>query len=152
MIIILLLIVLIAFLLYIITYYQAKADEYSKVFLKNDIYLKQSDIGGIGVFANKDFKAYEVIEVSPYIEDIASNYGGVTLDYIFQKTSEPEKSIVAFGYASLYNHSDEPSVQWKIHDKYMSFISVKPIQKGEELCISYGPKYWSTPQRQSIKK
>ena len=116
----------------------------------DDIYIKKSKIGGKlerGVFANKVFKKDEIIEKAPYIEDKTSNFLGLIRDYIFSKTDT--NSVVAFGFASLYNHSNTPNAVWKITNDYVEIIASKQIEKDSEILISYGENYWKT--RKDIK-
>ncbi len=111
----------------------------------SNIYLKKSKIGGKfgrGIFANKVFKKDEIIEKAPYIEDKTSNFTGLVRDYIFSKNET--NSIVAFGFASLYNHSDTPNATWKITDDYVEITAGKQIDKDDEILISYGNNYWNT--------
>ena len=118
----------------------------------NTVYLTRSKIGGNfgrGVFANKNFNNNEVIEKAPYIEDKTTNFTGLIRDYIFNKSET--NSIVAFGFASLYNHSDSPNAAWKINGDYIEIISTKSINKDEEILISYGSTYWNT-RKDLIKK
>ena len=118
----------------------------------NSIYLSKSKIGGDfgrGVFANKNFNNNEVIEKAPYIEDKTSNFVGLIRNYIFNKTET--NSIVAFGFGSLYNHSDFPNANWKINGDYIEITSSKPITKDDEILISYGKSYWNS-RKDSIKK
>jgi hypothetical protein len=118
----------------------------------NSIYLTKSKIGGDfgrGVFANKNFNNNEVIEKAPYIEDKTSNFVGLIRDYIFGKSET--NSIVAFGFASLYNHSDSPNAIWKINGEYIEIISSKPITKDDEILISYGNTYWNSRKDSIIK-
>jgi len=108
-------------------------------------YLKKSKIGGKlgrGVFAGKDFKKSDIIEKAPYIEDKTGNFSGLVRDYIFAKSDT--NSVVAFGFASLYNHSDTPNATWKITDEYVEIIALTDIQKDSEILISYGDNYWKT--------
>jgi hypothetical protein len=118
----------------------------------NSIYLSKSKIGGDfgrGVFANKNFNINEVIEKAPYIEDKTTNFVGLIRNYIFNKTET--NSIVAFGFASLYNHSDSPNAIWKINGEYIEIISSKPITKDDEILISYGNTYWNSRKDSIIK-
>lgn len=115
--------------------------------LNQDLYLKTSKLGGKygrGVFSNRNFEVGETIELAPYIEDINSNYKGVIRDYIFKKSINSDKSVVAFGYGSMYNHSDIPNASWKVNDNHVKISCIKPINKDEEIFLSYGSKYWSS--------
>lgn len=122
-------------------------DELNSIITNNsvNIYLKKSKIGGKlgrGVFANKSFKKDEIIEKAPYIEDTTSNFNGLIRDYIFSKSDV--NSVVAFGFGSLYNHSDKPNALWKITDEYVEIIASEQIDKDTEILISYGENYWKT--------
>lgn len=115
--------------------------------INQDLYLKTSKLGGKygrGVFSNRKFEVDETIELAPYIEDITSNYKGVIRDYIFKKSINSDKSVVAFGYGSMYNHSDIPNASWKVNDNHVKISCIKPINKDEEIFLSYGSQYWSS--------
>lgn len=108
-----------------------------------NIYVAMSEYGGKigrGVYANMDFASGDIIELTPYIEDDTMNFKGVVADYTFHK--KDHRSILALGYASLCNHSDEPNATWDINDSYMIITANKPIKKDEEIFISYGSLYW----------
>jgi len=115
--------------------------------INQDLYIKTSKLGGKygrGVFSNRKYEIGDTIELAPYIEDITSNYKGVIRDYIFKKSSNSDKSVVAFGYGSMYNHSDTPNASWKVNDDYVKISCIKPINKDEEIFLSYGSQYWSS--------
>jgi hypothetical protein len=115
--------------------------------ISKDIYLKTSKLGGKygrGVFSNRKFEVGDVIELAPYIEDVTTNYKGVVRDYIFRKSTDPDMSVVAFGYGSMYNHSDIPNASWSVIEKYVKITCVKPIKKDEEIFLSYGKQYWTS--------
>ena len=99
---------------------------------------------GKGEIGNIEFEVGETIELAPYIEDITSNYKGVIRDYIFKKSINSDKSVVAFGYGSMYNHSDIPNASWKVNDNHVKISCIKPINKDEEIFLSYGSQYWSS--------
>jgi len=116
-------------------------------YINLDLYLKKSKLGGKygrGVFSNKKYEIGEVIEYAPFIEDTTTNFKGVIRDYIFRKNHNPDKSVVAFGYGSMYNHSDTPNASWDFIDKYVKISCIKPINKDEEIFINYGGEYWSS--------
>jgi SET domain-containing protein len=122
-------------------------DDSNKIIIGNSIntYLKKSKIGGKlgrGVFANKTFKKDDIIEKAPYIEDKTGNFSGLVRDYIFSKSDST--SVIAFGFASLYNHSDTPNALWKISNDYVEIIALNQIEKDSEILISYGETYWKT--------
>jgi len=112
-----------------------------------DLYLKNSELGGKygrGVFANRNFEPGETLELAPYIEDDTDNFKGIIRDYIFSKNGSKERSVVAFGFGSMYNHSDTPNVRWEVTDENLKIQCIKPIKKDEEVFITYGDQYWKT--------
>lgn len=112
-----------------------------------NLYLKTSQLGGKygrGVFANKDFEIGDTIELAPYIEDDTENFKGVIRDYIFSKNGSKDRSVVAFGFGSMYNHSDSPNSRWEVNNEYVKIQCIKPIKKDEEIFITYGDQYWKT--------
>ena len=109
------------------------------------IYINKSNIGGKygrGIFANKDFTLDEIIEKAPFIEDQLDNFNGVTRDYVFN--TKDGKVALAFGYVSLYNHSDNPNAMWYFENDNIIIKTKNPIKKGQEIFISYGNDYWKT--------
>ena len=149
-------IVLVCILLAIITCYDTLHNKNLDCLIQQfpyNIYLKQSKVGGKlgrGVFANKNFNQDDVVEKAPYIEDKTDNFVGLIRDYIFNKDPVKKLSIVAFGYGSMYNHSDTPNATWKIMDDYILITTIKPIQMHDEILISYGDTYWHS--RKDIKQ
>ena len=121
--------------------------------LNSNVYLKQSKVGGKygrGIFANKDFVKDEIIELAPYIEDDTTKMVGIVRDYVFRKDADALRSVIAFGYAPLYNHSDTPSAMWKVDESHVIIKAIQPIKKDDEIFVSYGPGYWTS--RANLKK
>jgi hypothetical protein len=112
----------------------------------NDI--KESDVGHRGVFANRDYEEGETLEVCPCIKQEHESVAGRVADYLFSLNEE--ESLIAFGYCSMYNHSDDPNANWHIiNEDQMMIEATRKIKKGEEIFISYGDSYWES--RNSIK-
>ncbi len=112
----------------------------------SDVYIKKSLVGGKygrGVYAKKLFKKDDIIEKAPYIEDDINVFKGVIHDYIFTKKNT-NNAVVAFGYASIYNHSDNPNAIWTVTDDYVVIKAVKDIYPDDEIFVSYGSQYWNT--------
>jgi hypothetical protein len=109
------------------------------------LYLGKSNIGGKygrGIFASKQFNVDEIVETAPYIEDKLMHFIGVSRDYVFNTGNN--NAALCFGYASLYNHSDDPNCKWYFEDNQIVIKCIKPIKKGDEVLISYGQSYWNT--------
>ena len=107
------------------------------------------EIGSRGVFANKDYKKDDVIEICPTITEETSKFQGILKDYIFKY--DDKYSSLAFGFCSMYNHSDNYNALWTVLSKdQIKFYASKDIKKGEEILTSYGDGYWKT--RNILKK
>ena len=111
-------------------------------FLSNN-YIDKSTIenSGLGVFANKDYKKDDIVELNPYIEYV-DNYTGLE-DYKFISPNDSSKNVIVLGNGSMMNHNDKYNINYsKYEDKnFIQFIANKNINKGEELFINYGPYY-----------
>ena len=114
------------------------------------IEIKNSEkIGSRGVFALKDYKKNDIIEICPTISEETTKFDGILKDYIFKY--DDKFSLLAFGFCSMYNHSDEYNALWTILSKnQIKMYATKDIKKGEEILTSYGDGYWKT--RSDIKK
>lgn len=97
--------------------------------------------GGRGVFATKKYKKGDVIEICPCVKTESELIGGRIDDYSF--TYDDTSSVIALGYCSIYNHSDNFNGVWTILDENrMEIIAKRDILVGEEIFISYGDEYW----------
>jgi len=111
--------------------------------------IKESKIGGRGVFAEKDFKTGDIIEVCPCIKQNTETIFGKIFDYIFK--FDDNDSLLAFGYCTMYNHSDNNNASWTImNDEQMQVEAIQDIKKGEEIFVSYGAPYWKS--RKNMEK
>ena len=101
---------------------------------------------GRGVFATRYIKNGEKIEISPTIQ--VDTVDGVLKNYIFGRGG---KHYVAFGCGSMFNHSDDPNVDWSFNDRNdIIFVANKPIKKNEQLMINYGIFYWTSRSDKKI--
>ena len=111
------------------------------------ITVKQSLIpnSGRGVFAEKDFKKGEVIEVCPLLTDYKKNFANsIIKDYTFKSKFKPDQEVIVFGMCSMYNHSDNYNVGHNQDPENMIFTAARDIKKGEELYVNYGENYWNS--------
>ncbi len=104
---------------------------------------------GRGVFALRDFKKGEVVEISPVVpvskESINQNGDapdGYLLDW--DGNYENEEYCMPLGYVMMYNHSAEPNIGLEQDfDEYtMTVTALRDIKRGEELCWNYNCKIW----------
>lgn len=99
---------------------------------------------GRGVFAAKDFREGDVIEVCPALILPKKDYKLIDesemSNYIFAWGEDDEGYAVCFGYGSIYNHSHEPNAKFEkdLEKQHFVFKAIRDIQKGEEICTDYG--------------
>tara|TARA_B100000686_G_scaffold201976_1_gene208984 strand:+ start:1367 stop:1798 length:432 start_codon:yes stop_codon:yes gene_type:complete len=102
---------------------------------------------GRGLFATKNYKEGDIIEVCPTVlVDNDMDGGNLITHYLFSSHSGDE-TLVAFGYCSLINHSEEKwNCTWEVSedDKLVKMFAIKDIQIGEEFFSHYGDEYWRT--------
>lgn len=68
-------------------------------------------------------------------------------------------SILGLGFASLHNHAEDPNTdfsweQRREHGRRLvgRFWALRKVKEGEELFISYGPKWFSSRRSIEIKE
>ena len=114
------------------------------------VYVDKSPIHGWGVFAKEDIMEGEVFEECPILT-LPIDKGEITsllIDYRFNwpQGNDFEEQVVALGYGSLYNHSDNANSFWisDLENRTFKFISNREIKKGEEIFVWYGDvNYWN---------
>lgn len=103
--------------------------------------VKKSKIHGIGVFAAKNIKRNEIIEICKLI--IMSQKDTRLIDetslYDYYFSWKDNKSGIALGNGSLYNHSYEPNAKYikNFSAAAITFIALKPIRAGSEIIVNY---------------
>lgn len=120
----------------------------------SDVFWKETIAGkGRGVFAGRDFKKGEVIEIAPVIPVSSRNViesgeapDGYLLDW--DGNYEDEEYCMPLGYIMLYNHSKTPNIMLdQDFDAYtMSVIALNDIKAGEEMCWNYNCEIWFEDQ------
>lgn len=110
------------------------------------IQIKRSSIAaGNGVFAMRDFKKNEVIEICPAIflpiGDFENIRNTKMLYYYFEYTNK--EFAVVLGYGSIYNHSYKPNAQYRFNFKTRTMVvrARKKIKSGEEIFFNYN--FWA---------
>lgn len=108
-----------------------------------------SEEKGRGVFALRDFKAGEKLEIAPVVpvskESVVEN-GDAPDGYLLEWDGnyEDEEYCMPLGYVMMYNHADEPNIHMDPdYDAYtMTVVALRDIKAGEELCWNYGCELW----------
>lgn len=111
------------------------------------LYLDDSKIEGAGkgVYSKIDILKGTIIEIACVlpIETCIVNDTQL-IDYLFRNPYKKGESLIAFGYGSMYNHSDDPHVEFE-YDKLinkMIYRAIKDIKAHEEIYVSYGEGWW----------
>ncbi len=92
-----------------------------------------------GVFATKNYKKDDIIELCPCIQ-VNSNTGGKVRDYLFYYNDK--YSLLGLGYCSLYNHSDNNNSKFNVIDNKIKITCLNDINIGDEITVNYGDGYW----------
>ena len=101
---------------------------------------------GYGVFTNEFIKSGSIVETS-YCVPV--NAGVEWSDYKFMGNGS--SLYIPLGFGVIYNHNDNPNIGWHvIGDRLVEFFSTRDINVGDELCHSYGYKYWKSRERKKI--
>jgi uncharacterized protein len=115
------------------------------------IYVADSPIHGLGVFAKEEILEGEIIEVCPVI-NMGMTFGEtshILIDYRFnwpQGSGQWTKQVVATGFSMLYNHSDNFNANWRsnLDTNCFEFYATKNIKPDEEIFVWYGDiSYWN---------
>ena len=121
----------------------------SLIFPPKKVYLADSKVSkagngefipGIGVFAAENIKKGETIEVAPILilefTDFIDTKWNLLFEYYFWMD---DYVVLALGYGSLYNHSENPNIKYKIskEEKTITFTAIRDIKKDEEILFNY---------------
>jgi SET domain-containing protein len=99
---------------------------------------------GRGVFAARAFATGDEIEVCPTVEIPRREAKGVLADYVFDSARSRGAVVLVLGYGMLYNHSEDPNVEYdQDDDGVVTFYAMRAIEPGEELTITYGSEWWT---------
>lgn len=116
-----------------------------KLIASNKIYIGKSKIPGAGrgVFANQTIKKGELVETCPIIEvskhDTSNLKESILVTYFFYFGKTKEKLAMALGFGSIYNHSDNPNIKYRVKSKEetIEFTATKTIKRNEEMTFNY---------------
>lgn len=114
----------------------------SSIYPLSKIYLNKSRIpqSGRGVFASKNIKKGEIIEVAPILvlefSDFVDTRWNLLFEYYFWMD---DYVALALGFASMYNHSKDVNCKYKLDrdKKTITFIAFKDIKKDDEIYFNY---------------
>ncbi|MER2090523.1 SET domain-containing protein [Sporosarcina sp. JAI121] len=107
------------------------------------ICIKDTGKYGRGIFATRDIKNGELIEISPVLTSSKNDWKylekTVLYDYCFTWGENYEHTAIALGYGSLYNHSYSPNAMFtnNIDNLSIDFYAIADINDGQEITINY---------------
>jgi SET domain-containing protein len=114
------------------------------------IYISNSDVHGLGVFALEKIYEGEIIEICPVIDmGLKKESSHILIDYRFnwpQGGINWDKQVVSTGYGMLYKHSVNYNALWRsnMENDSFEFYAVKEINPNEEIFVYYGDvSYWN---------
>jgi len=118
--------------------------------LPTKIYIDNSPIHGLGVFAKDVIFEGELIEECTILS-LPINKGDdsdLFTDYRFNFPSGPdwEEQVLAMGCGGIYNHSNTPNAYWYSNNEKRTFcfVALRNIEIGEEIFTYYGDdSYWN---------
>ena len=99
---------------------------------------------GNGVYSLKNYKIGDIVDICPTVRVLRKYLkepDNSLRDYYFGDT-DPSYGIIVFGNGSIFNHSDEPHVLWKMNDDYMVYYAIRDINIGDEIYTTYGSEWF----------
>lgn len=119
---------------------------------KWNIFLGESELQGLGVFAGRDFKKDEIVEICPYLKIYKGHMNDECEvgDYTFEFDDESE--VLIQGYGSMYNHHKDNNIDYFYDegDDMFEFVALRDIKKGTELTVNYGDEYWNAREEKPL--
>ncbi|MFJ7936750.1 SET domain-containing protein [Sporosarcina sp. NPDC096371] len=107
------------------------------------ICIKDTGKYGRGIYATRDIKAGELIEVSPVLISSKNEWKylkkTVLFDYCYTWDEGNDCTAIALGYGSLFNHSYAPNAtyNYNIENLSIDFFAIDDIKDGKEITINY---------------
>lgn len=121
------------------------------------LYIKQTKFGR-GVFSTVPIKKGMLVEACPVLPLSKSEYEAVLPtklhSYVYTWPGSKQKpnsnqdkwtgACVAFGFGSLYNHSDDPNSVWRadVKNQLLNFRALRDIEAHEEITHNYEWPDW----------
>ena len=107
-----------------------------------NIEIKESKLGGYGVFSTQPIKKGELIEQG--LMCILNNVNGDENPMLFTWSDDKTKWAIGTGLLHYYNHSDTPNITKKgdLINNTLQIYALRDINIGEELLGSYYSKKW----------
>jgi len=119
-----------------------KREAFPNIAYADHLEIRMVEGKGRGVFTTKSIKKGALVEVAPVIPISNADYEMVSYteigSYLFT-LGETKRSVLALGYASLYNHAgDLNNCEYFTNARVVKIFACRNIKAGEELTIDYG--------------
>jgi SET domain-containing protein len=113
------------------------------------LYKAKSNIveAGEGVYSKIPIAKGTIVEKANVMPMPSENVKDTPMmDYVFNNPYKKDEFLIAFGFGSMYNHSDTPHMSYSYcpNQNKLIFTAIKDIIPNEEIYISYGPNWWAT--------
>lgn len=105
--------------------------------------IQKSPIHGLGVFAKKDLRPRDIIEIAPVILLSSGEKkllrGTLLFGYYFVVDDPAYAIAMGLGMSSMFNHSYAANAEYtlSIDDQAITVRACKAIRKGEEITLNY---------------
>ncbi len=107
------------------------------------VYIAQSPLQGLGVFASDFIEKNSIIELCPLIllttDDVVLVKQSSLNNYYFDWDAQKKNGVIALGYGSIYNHAYKPNAYYefdKVH-RQIAIYAYQDILVGSEITINY---------------
>ncbi|KAF1800618.1 histone lysine methyltransferase Set7 [Mucor lusitanicus] len=108
--------------------------------------LKSHPVRGRGVFTKEPLDRNVLVEISPILLFNAEEYDTYGKHTVLDQYTYCWQGgfALALGLGSMFNHNSTPNVGFirDIPNKLIRYVTLRRIEKDEELCISYGNHLW----------
>jgi len=107
------------------------------------LHVAPSSLSGRGVFADRPFRAGELVECCEVLRVPAAHLAAVQQtvlrEYLFSCDDGSGDVAIALGYGSLYNHSDDANAEYTkdAQRNTIAFTALRDIAPGEEVTVTY---------------
>lgn len=110
---------------------------------------------GLGVFASRDIRQGEIVEISPVIlfdgrlEDLPDALSNSAFGW--RVIGGKAKFAICLGYGGMYNHANPANLIYSIaHERGMQFIAARDIKADEELTVNYNDTKGGTESTEDV--
>lgn len=117
--------------------------------------LKSHPVRGRGVFTKEFIKRNTLVEISPILYFNPQEYethGKYTVLDQYTYCWPGGGYALALGLGSMFNHDSQPNVGFMrdVPNQLIRYTTLRDIEEGEELCISYGSHLWFEVQEEAV--